>query len=832
MKKFLSTNKSNLINYLLIIIITLITIYVITKGNLYADTNDFLNQHIMFPDYFRKLFYQTGSLFPNYAPSLGGGQNIYNFAYYGFLSPLILPSYLLPFLPMIDYIIITNIINLIVSSILMYNFLKKHNFSNNLSLTGALMFSLSPTILLHYHSQLMFVNYLPFLILGLFGLDKYFRKQKLSLFIVSVFLMIMTSYYYSVGGLLALGIYALVSILSKPNLTIKIFFEDLFKLLGAVAISLLMSMCLLLPTITCILTSRGTTLSSAVTLKELFLPDLSLKSLLYGNYNLGLSALSVLALISIVRTKDKKSRFLSLFLILISIIPLFQYLLNGFLYIRPKVLIPFIPLYILLTITFLDNLLSKNINLKYLLITTIILSLLFYFSGITKLYYLDLISLWIFIILYYKLSKPFLIYVPLVLSFLIIGISSNITRDYLTKGDRNKVLSADLTHQIETILKDDTTDYRFGNYLDPTLNFNHIYTPNYKTTSTYSSVYNSYYKDFNDLILNNSKPSRNILNTATTPNIFASLFLNHKYIISNTAMLGYSKLDNTSNIYQSSNTLPTYYISSNLLSTKDFSNLEYPYTLDTLLTNTIVDSNTTNYNPSHLEKVNILDYLDLSSLPYSIDNSSLTFSKTTTYNLPTVKDLSQKIIIITFDLTNKQSCSLGDQTITINNITNKKTCKSWLYYNDNTHMSFILGEGNITNLNITFAKGTYNLQNINMYLLDYSEISNLNANITKLDLDTDNNYLMSATVTVPNDNSYFVTSLPYDSNYQIKIDGHKVSSEIVNTSFLGSKITKGTHKITISYTNPYQTIGLILSLVGLIIYLLLLKKEKFSKHLY
>ena len=160
MKKFLSTNKSNLINYLLIIIITLITIYVITKGNLYADTNDFLNQHIMFPDYFRKLFYQAGSLFPNYAPSLGGGQNIYNFAYYGFLSPLILPSYLLPFLPMIDYIIITNIINLIVSSILMYNFLKKHNFSNNLSLIGALMFSLSPTILLHYHSQLMFVNYL------------------------------------------------------------------------------------------------------------------------------------------------------------------------------------------------------------------------------------------------------------------------------------------------------------------------------------------------------------------------------------------------------------------------------------------------------------------------------------------------------------------------------------------------------------------------------------------------------------------------------------------------------------------------------------------------
>ena len=58
---------------------------------------DWLSQHSVLPDYFRQQFYATGKLFPEFAANLGGGQNIYHFAYYGLYSPLILPSYLLPF---------------------------------------------------------------------------------------------------------------------------------------------------------------------------------------------------------------------------------------------------------------------------------------------------------------------------------------------------------------------------------------------------------------------------------------------------------------------------------------------------------------------------------------------------------------------------------------------------------------------------------------------------------------------------------------------------------------------------------------------------------------
>ena len=65
---------------------------------------DWISQHSVIPDYFRQQFYETGSLFPEFAMNLGGGQNIYNFAYYGLYNPVILLSYALPFVKMGDYV--------------------------------------------------------------------------------------------------------------------------------------------------------------------------------------------------------------------------------------------------------------------------------------------------------------------------------------------------------------------------------------------------------------------------------------------------------------------------------------------------------------------------------------------------------------------------------------------------------------------------------------------------------------------------------------------------------------------------------------------------------
>ena len=49
---------------------------------------------------------------------------------------------------------------------------------------------------------------------------------------------------------------------------------------------------------------------------------------------------------------------------------------------------------------------------------------------------------------------------------------------------------------------------------------------------------------------------------------------------------------------------------------------------------------------------------------------------------------------------------------------------------------------------------------------------------------------------------YFVTSVPYDKGFTVKVDGHTVKTEKVNKAFLGFRIGAGTHHVKITYHAP------------------------------
>ncbi len=55
-------------------------------------------------------FIVQGSFFPEFALNIGGGQNIYNFSYYGLFSPVVLIGYLLPNVKMSDYMMVASIV--------------------------------------------------------------------------------------------------------------------------------------------------------------------------------------------------------------------------------------------------------------------------------------------------------------------------------------------------------------------------------------------------------------------------------------------------------------------------------------------------------------------------------------------------------------------------------------------------------------------------------------------------------------------------------------------------------------------------------------------------
>ena len=66
MRKMKSSRKI-LFPLILTVIPILLTLMKISGGYLAGSETDWLSQHIVFPEYFRKKFYETGNLWPDFA---------------------------------------------------------------------------------------------------------------------------------------------------------------------------------------------------------------------------------------------------------------------------------------------------------------------------------------------------------------------------------------------------------------------------------------------------------------------------------------------------------------------------------------------------------------------------------------------------------------------------------------------------------------------------------------------------------------------------------------------------------------------------------------------
>ena len=138
---------------------------------------------------------------------------------------------------------------------------------------------------------------MPFLILALMGVDKYFLENKKCLLIVSVFLLIMTSYFFSVGSILVITIYGLCNFIkNNKNINFKLFVREAVKFLIPIIIGILMGMIIILPTLYVILKGRVDS-NVSINFLNLIIPNLKILKLFYSSYSPGLN---VLILISII----------------------------------------------------------------------------------------------------------------------------------------------------------------------------------------------------------------------------------------------------------------------------------------------------------------------------------------------------------------------------------------------------------------------------------------------------------------------------------------------------------------------------------------------------
>ena len=801
---------------------------------------DWLSQHSVLPDYFRQQFYATGKLFPEFAANLGGGQNIYHFAYYGLYSPLILPSYLLPFVKMSDYIMAVSITGLTASVLLFYYWLKSRKTDTGTAFILSLMFLLAGPMIGQYSGQIMFVDYMPFLCLALIGVDRYFEQEKSGLFTGSVFLMIMTSFYFSIGGMLSLVLYGLHRYFEQREgnrVTVRSFLRDGLCFVRSMILAVLMSGFFLVPTALAL--TGGRSKEQNTSFVSFFIPQITVERFAYSIYGIGLTTLVITVLLTGLLYRKVYEKVLTYGCVIVLVIPVFAYLLNGGLYIRDKVFIPFLPLLCYLISIYLEKCRKRELSFIAGMIPYIITTIFVYMArnqfvskgigeSIWKVLLAESILFLICYVLYCAIKRHYKEMKEILMLALpsVICLAVTMNTFYQMKPDRyvsrklyRDVIGEQNRQAVKEALKDDDGYYRteqMGSDDENAADLNRIWDVEQNITSIYSSAYNPDYQTFRQKIFGLEEPFRNGMMQSVSKNPVFQRMMGVRYIVSDSDVPGYTlvKKCGTTGIYQNKDAAPVMYATDRVMTEEEYKKLTFPYNQTAFLEYAVVGEHTESSDQ------NIMTAYEPVSLKMANNRT------TGGAEQKTMQQEGQKqILFLRFRVDNAHPNK--DVAVWINGIRNKLSAKDHVYYNENKIFTYAVplkdGEDNIS---VTFGKGKYRLRHVQAYLGSLPERSELlyQSEIQVDKKQTEDN-VIQGTIRVKKD-GWFITSIPYDKHFKIYIDGKETEIQKVNTAFLGCKIESGNHELKIIYHAPGTTTGKILSLIGIAGFLLVLVREK------
>ena len=362
------------------------------RGEFFGYGSDWLSQHLPLAETLRSAMLDSGRLLPLYL-HLGGGSSVYDFAYYGLLRPDVLLGCLFPQVGMEYLLAGYSLAGIVLGTNLLFWWLRRRlrgEPSGACAAAFAAVLYAAATCLFHAHNQLMFVNYLPFLILTFIGIDRMAEQGKGAWLVTGgLSLVYLHSFYYSISCLAVCGIYAIdwvrgmrgtcraiadmrgtsepigamrgdpaqaqvcelrgARASGSPACAGKLRRSEsstkcekraksfVLRLAGCVCLSIGLCAVLLLPTGLDILSGSK---DGGVFAAQLKLLDLTLEGMLYTPYGMGLTLISLYCLLTALA--QRKTRFLAICMLAIVTIPAVSLLLNGLLYARGKILIPFL----------------------------------------------------------------------------------------------------------------------------------------------------------------------------------------------------------------------------------------------------------------------------------------------------------------------------------------------------------------------------------------------------------------------------------------------------------------------------------------------------------
>ena len=131
-----------------------------------------------------------------------------------------------------------------------------------------------------------------------------------------------------------------------------------------------------------------------------------------------------------------------------------------------------------------------------------------------------------------------------------------------------------------------------------------------------------------------------------------------------------------------------------------------------------------------------------------------------------------------------------------------------------------------------YCNNQYNVNDftaVDVYEITENYINSINANLSNFDfIKTElvtKDYIKS-NIDVSDKNSFIYSTIPFDLGWNVYIDGKKVETFIVNEGFLGFNIDDGLHTIEFKYIPPGFNLGLVISGISIIGFIMLLIRDR------
>lgn len=135
-------------------------------------------------------------------------------------------------------------------------------------------------------------------------------------------------------------------------------------------------------------------------------------------------------------------------------------------------------------------------------------------------------------------------------------------------------------------------------------------------------------------------------------------------------------------------------------------------------------------------------------------------------------------------------------------------------------------------LEVTFKESNVWLQNFNLYRLDNQKVVTLLQDLQQQPLKVTKfkQNKIEGTITATANKPYLMTSIIAAKGWHLEVDGTKKPLTTAFKTFLAAELTPGKHHIKLYYWPPYLNLGLIISFMSLLLYLLYLFKLKTMRY--